>query len=431
MPCDREQPFLLPVDTSDWVPSDDLARFVIEAVDHVGFQRFRVNERGTGPAQCEPRMTLALPIHCYASGIFSSRRIERAACRDIGARFAAASLHPDRDTIARFRRENFDAVAECFLQALLPAREANVLEVGAASVDGARMDGSASKRRSATCAGAGEPIKQLQGGIRELPARAEDADALAPEDAARLPREIARREDLERKLEEARERLEREARQRAEAGRSGCERKARNGAGRAPQPPSEEAGPRRQSNLTDPGSALVRENAPAEFRQGYDAQATADADGSQRIPGQGVTRGANDRGELAHGAESIPAEPGRLAAVLADNGYASEAEVAKVEATGVEACVATGAEGRRRQRDFRPETGKEPQPPQKHWLRDMAGKLTADGGRDPFKLRERTAEPVFIVKSVPGFRSFSLRGIGKVTLSWRTRLAGIQSLRPD
>ena len=176
-------------------------------------------------------MTLALLIYCYASGIFSSRRIERAACRDIGVRFVAASLHPDRDTIARFRRENFDAVAECFLQVLLPAREVNVLEVGAVSVDGTGMDGSASKRRSVTCARAGELIEQLQGGIRELPARAEDADALAPEDAGRLPREIARREDLKRKLEEARE-----ARQRAEAGRAEYERKvqareARNGPG--------------------------------------------------------------------------------------------------------------------------------------------------------------------------------------------------------
>ena len=165
----------------------------------------------------------------------------------------------------------------------------------------------------------------MQGGIRELPAGAEDA--------GRLPREIARREDLKRKLEEARERLEREARQRAEAGRAGYERKAQ-----------------------------ARE---------------------------------------------------------ARNGYASEAEVAKVEATGVEAYVATGAEGRRRQHDFRPETGKEPQPPQKDWLRDMAGKLATDEGRNPFKLRERTAEPVFgIVKPVPVFRSFSLRGIEKVRGEW-------------
>ena len=132
-------------------------------------------------------MTLALPIHCYASGIFSSRRTERAACRDIGVRFAAASPHPDRDTIARFRRETFDAVAECFLQALLPAREANVLEVGAVSVDGTGTDGSAGKRRSATCASAGELIEQLQGGIRELPARAEDAGRRSRRARSRTP----------------------------------------------------------------------------------------------------------------------------------------------------------------------------------------------------------------------------------------------------
>ena len=177
VPCDREQPFLLPVDTSDWVPSDDLAHFVIETVDHVDFQRFRVNERGTGSAQYEPRMMLALLIHRYASGIFSSRRIERAACRDIGVRFVAANLHPDRDTIAKFRRENFDAVAECFLQVLLPAREVNVLEVGTVSVDGTRMDGSASKHRSVTYARAGELIEQLQGGGRAGRVRAQGAGA--------------------------------------------------------------------------------------------------------------------------------------------------------------------------------------------------------------------------------------------------------------
>ncbi len=163
----------------------------------------------------------------------------------------------------------------------------------------------------------------------------------------------------------------------------------------------------------------MRKNAQAEFRQGYNAQARVDADGSQLILGQGVTSSAHDKGELANGAESIPAELGRPAAVLADNGYASEAEAAKVEATGVEACVATGAEGRRRQRDFRPETGKEPQPPKKDWLRDMAGKLASDEGRDLYKLRKQTVEPVFgIIKSVPGFRSFSLRGIEKVRGEW-------------
>ena len=105
--CDREQAFLLPPDLRDWIPADDLGHFVIEAVERVDLGAFKVNHRGTGSAQYHPRMMLALMIYCYANGIFSSRRIERATHRDIGVRFVAANRHPDHDTIARFRRENF------------------------------------------------------------------------------------------------------------------------------------------------------------------------------------------------------------------------------------------------------------------------------------------------------------------------------------
>ena len=115
VPCNRDQPYLLSPDMRDWIPEDDLAHFVIEAVALVDVSRFRVNERGTGSAQYEPRMMLALLIYCYAIGIFSSRRIERATWRDLGVRFVAANRHPDHDTIAKFRRENFAAVADCFL----------------------------------------------------------------------------------------------------------------------------------------------------------------------------------------------------------------------------------------------------------------------------------------------------------------------------
>ena len=121
--CDREQAFLLPPDLWDWLPADDLGHFVIEAVERVDLGAFKVNHRGTGSAQYHPRMMLALLIYCYANGIFSSRRIERATHRDIGVRFVAANRHPDHDTIARFRRENFAAVSESFLQVLLLAKE--------------------------------------------------------------------------------------------------------------------------------------------------------------------------------------------------------------------------------------------------------------------------------------------------------------------
>ena len=134
----------------DWIPADDLGHFVIEAVERVDLGAFKVNHRGTGSAQYHPRMMLALMIYCYANGIFSSRRIERATHRDIGVRFVAANRHPDHDTIARFRRENFAAVSESFLQVLLLAKELKLLRVGLVSVDGSKFKANASKHRSVT-----------------------------------------------------------------------------------------------------------------------------------------------------------------------------------------------------------------------------------------------------------------------------------------
>ena len=89
--CGRDQAFLLPPDLRDWLPADDPGHFVIEAVERVDLGAFKVNHRGTGSAQYHPRMMLALMIYCYANGIFSSRRVERATHRDIGVRFVAAN----------------------------------------------------------------------------------------------------------------------------------------------------------------------------------------------------------------------------------------------------------------------------------------------------------------------------------------------------
>ena len=118
---DQSQLYLLPVDMRDWVPEDDLAHFVMAAVDRVPMSAFVVNERGTGSAQYHPRMMLALLVYCYANGIFGSRRIERATYRDIGVRYVASNCHPDHDTICMFRRNNFEAIAKAFEQVLLLA----------------------------------------------------------------------------------------------------------------------------------------------------------------------------------------------------------------------------------------------------------------------------------------------------------------------
>ena len=96
---DRTQAFLLPPDLRDWIGEDDLVHFITAAVERVDIGTFKVNWRGSGKAQYHPRMMLALLIYCYANGIFSSRRIERATHRDVAVRFITADTHPDHDTI--------------------------------------------------------------------------------------------------------------------------------------------------------------------------------------------------------------------------------------------------------------------------------------------------------------------------------------------
>ncbi|MGH6917640.1 MAG: transposase [Geminicoccaceae bacterium] len=425
--CEREQAFLLPPDLRDWIPEDDLAHFVIEAVERVALGAFKVNDRGTGSAQYHPRMMLALLIYCYANGIFSRRRIERATHRDIGVRYVAANRHPDHDTIATFRRENFAAVAESFLQVLLLAKELKLLKLGVVSVDGSKFDANASKHRAVTYQRAGELVAQLRLEIADLLGRAEAADASGEEDPQALPKEIARREALRAKLDAARYRLETQARARAEAERADWEakvaaREKRTGRakGKHPKPPQATPGGDEQSNLSDPDSRLMRKSRNHEYRQAYNAQAVVDAEGSQLILGARVSHCASDRNELGANIAAMPAAVGRPQTALADNGYANGAELERLAASGIEVLVATGAEGRRRRHDFRPaRAGPAAREAKAAWLQAMAEKLASAQGQALYQRRRQTVEPVFgIIKAVLGFTRFSLRGQGKVAGEW-------------
>src|SRR3954466_3259584 len=219
VPFSRNQSFLLPPDLKDWLPADDVAHFIVAAVERVCMTSFQVPARTRGKPQYHPRLMLALLIYGYANGIFSSRRIERATYRDLGVRYVAANLHPDHDTIAAFRRANRAAFEASFLQVLLLAREAGLLRLGTVAIDGTKLDANASKIRSVRYDRAKELRARLAADTAELAARAEAADAEAQPDPQALPAEIARREALKAKLDVACTRLEEQARAEAEAAR--------------------------------------------------------------------------------------------------------------------------------------------------------------------------------------------------------------------
>jgi transposase len=200
IPFSRDQAFLLLPDAKDWLPPDDVAYFVVAAVDRVPLGAFAVRPI-PGKAQYHPRRLLALRIYAYANGIFSSRRIERATHRDLGVRYVAANLHlhPGQDTVTAFRRANRVAFEAAFLQVLLIAREAGLLRLGTVATCGTKLDANASKIRSVRYDRAKQLRAKLAADIADLTARAEAADAEARADPQALPAEIARREALKAK----------------------------------------------------------------------------------------------------------------------------------------------------------------------------------------------------------------------------------------
>lgn len=429
--ADRNQPYLLPPDLREWLPEDDLAHFVVAAVERVPLNQFRVNDRGTGSAQYHPRMMLALLVYCYANGIFSSRRIERASYRDIGVRYVTANTHPDHDTICKFRRENLEAVQSGFVEVLLLAKELKLLKVGRVSVDGTKVDANASKRRSIRYDRAVALREQLRGEVRDLLADAERADIEDAADPQQLPKALARREQLAAQLDAACARLEKQAKAQAERAQAEYERKVaardkRKGRakGRRIKPPDETPKETTQVNLTDADSGLMRKNKRSEYRQAYNAQAAVDADGSQLVLGARVSQCASDRNELVADVDSVPAVVGTPAQVLADNGYATEKEVEALTGREIDVLVAVGTEDRRRQHDFRPlpdpDQVADPKPPKAPWLVAMQEKLSEADNQASYRLRQQTVEPVFgIMKHVLGFRQFLLRGHAKVTGEWQ------------
>jgi transposase len=426
VPFSRDQAFLLPPDAKDWLPADDVAHFVVAAVDRVPLGAFAVRPVPGGKAQYHPRLLLALLIYCYANGIFSSRRIERAAHRDLGVRYVAANLHPDHDTIAAFRRANRAAFEAAFLQVLLLAREAGLLRLGTVAIDGTKLDANASKIRSVRYDRAKELRAKLAADIADLTARAEAADAEGQPDPQAPPAEIARREALKARLDAACARLEEQARAEAEAARPGYEAKraayeAKTGRrGRPPKPPEDDPPPERQSNLTDPDSALMRRSDAHEYRQAYNAQAVVCAEGSQLILATTVVATPADAPSFASTILGMEGGVGLPQTVLADTGFASGEAVAALQAQKIEPLVAIGRTQPHRAYDFRPPP--QPKAPRRitePWRLDMLAKLETQDAKARYARRKQTVEPVFgIIKAALGFTRFHLRGLANVAAEW-------------
>ena len=432
---DRQTPMFLPCDLREWVPSDHIVHFILDAVEQVPTAHFHVNERGTGSEQYPPTMMLTLLIYCYVTGRFGSRTIEAATYSDVAVRYLCANSHPDHDSICSFRVANQAAFQRAFVTVLQLAHQLRLTRLGAVSVDGTKIQANASKHAAVSYERAGEMLQQLELEVKELMQRAEQAEAQENKETLDIPAELARRDKRVAALQQARAVIEERAKELAaaqqpeyeakQAARQAQREAGKKPRGKEPSPPSEQPDPKAQYNFTDPESGIMKAGNGQHFEQAYNAQAAVDQ--AMLIVGERVSVAANDKQELPLTVAAIsPVVMQEVKAVLVDSGFYSEAAVQAVEQksegtpSGVTVYAAVEKHSHHKTvADLLPQAQPTAPGPEATAKEIMAHRLKTEVGKALYKLRKQTVEPVFgIIKEVMGFRRFTLRGREKVSLEW-------------
>jgi len=413
------------------LPPQHLARFVVDIISQLDLSSIYEQYAPIGGEAIAPEILLGLLFYGYATGLFSSRKIEKATYESIPFRFIAGGLHPDHDTIANFRKTFLEEIKELFVQILLVAQAAGVFKLGNISLDGSKIHADASKSHAVSYKRLIELETQLRQEINELFTLGEQADQgeiQLPEELV-IEDELAIRQERLANLAKAKAVLEARAQERYEAEKAEYEaklrereekaRKTKRGPrGRKPKPP--EAGPRDkdQYNFTDPDSRIMKNSTNEGVDQHYNVQAATDQE-SLLIVAHALSNHPNDKQEALPTLEAIPAEIGRPKAAAMDNGYFSQANIEACQQCGIEPYIATGREAHHK--DWHSFFAQLPEPPGEEASpkEKMAYKLLTEIGQAIYRLRKSTVEPVIgIIKEVLGFRQFSLRGLLAAAGEW-------------
>jgi len=431
-PSDRLTGLLMPPSVDEWLPEKHLARFIVEVIEGLDLSGMSKTYRGTGTASYHPTVLLGLLVYGCATGVFSSRKLERATYDSVAFRFIAANEHPDHDTIATFRRRFLKEIEALFVKVLLLAREMGVLQMGTVALDGTKIHANASRHSALSYEHANKIEAQLKAEVADLLAKAEAADQANLPDGLSIPDELARRKERLAKLAEAKATIEarakeRFAREKAEHEAKLAAREAKTAAigrkprGQPPEPPVEGPLPTDQVNLTDEESRIMRVPGGG-FEQCYNAQAVV-AEGSLLVVAVEVVQATNDKQQLQPLLNKVVALPdalGKAGTLLADNGYFSAANVAACAAAEVTPVIAMGRQphypplSERLANDPPPAAPENPTP-----VEAMAHRLQTKAGKALYAKRKQIPEPVFgIIKSVMGFRQFMLRGLDQVRGEW-------------
>ena len=430
---DYETALNLTVSLREALPANHLARFIVDVIAHLDLSALYGRYAPVGGEALAPEILLGLLFYGYATGVFSSRKIEKVTYESLPFRFLAGGLHPDHDTIANFRKTFLAEMQELFVQILLLAQTAGVLKLGNLSLDGSKLHADASQSHALSYKRLIELEAQLRREVNDLftlGERADQGELQLPEGLV-LPDELALRQERLENLAKAKAVLEARAqeryraeqaeyeaqqRQRDEAARPA--KRKRRPRGRKPKPPHPGPQDKDQYNFTDPESRIMKNSTDNGFDQHYNVQAAVDQ-GSLLIAASALSNHPNDKGEAEPTLAALSPKVGTPPAAALDNGYFSPATFQACAQRGIDPYIATGREPHHHSWQTWFDAQPEPPPEDASPKVKMAYKLQTQIGQAIYRLRKCTVEPVIgIIKEVLGFRQFSLRGLVAAAGEW-------------
>jgi len=429
--ADYEKTLDLQITLRDVLPPDHLARFIVVLVSQLDLQPIYKQYSDQGAPPYAPEILLGLLFYGYATGVFSSRKIERATYEVLPFRFIAGDMHPDHDTIANFRKQFLAELRELFVQILLIAQEMGHLQLGNVSLDGSKIHADASKSKAVSHKRLLAIEAHLQAEVDELFTLAEAADGGGGQlpDEMNISDEIERREQQLARLAEAKKVLEARAQARYEAEKADYDakmqarkekaaKKKRKPPGRPPKPPTPGPRDKDQYNFTDPESRIMKNATNSGFDQHYNVQVVVEHD-SYLVVGNWLGNQTNDKQAALPTIDTVPLELGQPKRANLDTGYFSANNIAGLEERGIDPYIATGRSSHHQ--GWRAFFLNNPDPlTEGATLKEqMAYKLRTEIGNALYRLRKSTVEPVIgIIKEVLGFRQFSLRGLFAAGGEW-------------
>jgi len=421
----------------DCLPADHLVRFIVTIVEMLDLSVFYAYYAAVGGEPIDPKVLLGLLLYGYATGVFSSRKIEQATYEIIPFRFIAGGLHPDHSTIAWFRKQFLTEIKGVFAQVLLVAHEMGYLKLGNISLDGSKVHADASKSKAVSYGRLLKLEEQLRQEVEELLTLGEQADETELPEGLEIDTEVAFRQERLVNLAEAKRVLEARAGERYQAELAEYQAKlrareekaqetGRKPRGPEPKPPKPGARDKDQYNFTDPDSRIMKNSTNSGFDQHYNVQVAVDQD-NLFVVGNTPACGSADRlsnhpvdtYEAIPTIDAIPPKIGQPKAAALDNSYFAPKNIQELEARAIDPFIATGREPHHKSWRERFAQTPEPPPDDARLIVKMAYKLQTEIGKAIYGLRKSTVEPVIgIIKEVLGFRQFSLRGLGAAAGEW-------------